>query len=151
MSQLHFLVVVLTLLASPPSWAFESLLHPEPIPAPNLNNCTEANLVWGVKKGGMALQSLPAECTTLDLSNTRIGDGKAEALAAALKLPGAPTLEVLKLQRNSIGSSPNQNKTGVHSRSCLSHCTVNEEFVPAYISNFTPSLPLLKILNTLSS
>mmetsp|Transcript_1835 Transcript_1835/g.3691 ORF Transcript_1835/g.3691 Transcript_1835/m.3691 type:complete len:670 (+) Transcript_1835:98-2107(+) len=105
MSQLHFLVVVLTLLASPPSWAFESLLHPEPIPAPNLNNCTEANLVWGIKKGGMALQSLPAECTTLDLSNTRIGDGKAEALAAALKLPGAPTLEVLKLQRNSIGDA----------------------------------------------
>jgi len=68
-------------------------------------NCTSHDLKWSTEGGSPVVGPIPTRCMQLDLSNTRIGDAAAEALARALGQPGAPALKVLKLQRNRIGDS----------------------------------------------
>ena len=69
------------------------------------HNCTDHDLRWS-SSGGAPRVEVPSTCTLLDLANTRVGDGTAEALAASLAanaVRGVDNVAVLRLQRNSIG------------------------------------------------
>jgi len=70
-------------------------------------NCTDADLKWVTVNGAPRVE-VPAACTALNLANTRVADGTAQALAVGLAANAAQGLDqinTLRLQRNSIGDA----------------------------------------------